>query len=45
LSAEVEECPLLEAVDRVRLLKIQQAGKYLACAEVMGESWRLEMAL
>jgi hypothetical protein len=29
---EAEESQLLEAVARERLVKIQQAGKYLACA-------------
>jgi hypothetical protein len=41
LSAEAEESPLLEAVTRERLMKTQQAGKYLAGAVVIFELWRL----
>jgi hypothetical protein len=42
---EAEECPLLEADTRERLVKTQQAGKYLACAVVISKLWRLTMAL
>jgi hypothetical protein len=45
LGAEAEESPLLEAVTRQRLLKTQQAGKYLAGGVVISELWRLAMAL
>jgi hypothetical protein len=34
LSAEAEEPPLLEAVAMERLVKVQQAGKDLACPVV-----------
>jgi accessory gene regulator protein AgrB len=44
-SAETEEFPILEAVIRERLVKSQQAGKYLAGAVVICEAWRLVMAL
>jgi hypothetical protein len=42
---EAEEFPLLEAVARERLVKTQQAGKGLATAVVIGELWRLAVAL
>jgi hypothetical protein len=35
LSAEAEESPLLEAITREWLVKIQQAEKDLACAVVI----------
>jgi hypothetical protein len=40
-SAEAEESPLSEAVVRERLMKIQQAGKELACVVVICKMWRL----
>jgi hypothetical protein len=45
VSTEAEESPLLEAVTRKRLLKIQQAGKDLAGVAVICKLWRLAMAL
>jgi hypothetical protein len=36
---------MLEAVARERLVKTQQAAKYLTGAAVICESWRLRMAL
>jgi hypothetical protein len=42
---EAEESPMLEAVTGQRLVKTQQAGKYLACAVVICRVWRLAMAL
>jgi hypothetical protein len=42
---EAEESPLLEAVAKERLVKIQQAGKGLAGAVVICELWRLAIAL
>jgi hypothetical protein len=45
LSAEAEGSPMLETVARKRLVKTQQAGKGLAGAVVICESWRLAMAL
>jgi hypothetical protein len=45
LSAEAEECSLLEAASRERLMKTQQAGKSLTDAVVICELWRLAMAL
>jgi hypothetical protein len=42
---EAEESPLLEAVVRERLVKIEQAGKGLAGAVVICELWRLAVAL
>jgi hypothetical protein len=42
---EAEESPLLEAVAREHLVKIQQAGKGLADAVVICELWRLAVAL
>jgi hypothetical protein len=45
LNAEAEEYPLLETVTKERLVKTQQAGKYLASAMVICELWRLAMAL
>jgi hypothetical protein len=44
-SAEAEESPLLGAVIRERLLTTQQTGKYLACAMMIFNVWRLAMAL
>jgi hypothetical protein len=41
---ESEECPLLEAVARERLMT-QQAGKILAGAVVFFEVWRLAIEL
>jgi hypothetical protein len=38
---EAEEFPLLEAVDRERLVKKQQAGKDLAGAVVIFKVWIL----
>jgi hypothetical protein len=35
----------LEAIAGERLMKIQQAGKGLACAAVICELWRLAVAL
>jgi hypothetical protein len=43
-AREAEESPPLEAVDRKRLVKKQQAGKGLAVAVVIWELWRLAMA-
>jgi hypothetical protein len=45
LSAEAEKSPLLETVARERLVKTQQAGKYLASAVVICELWRLSVTL
>jgi hypothetical protein len=45
LSAEAENCPLLEAVTREGLVKTQHAGKDLSCAVVICEVWRLAMEL
>jgi hypothetical protein len=45
LRAEAEESPLLEAFNRERLLKTQQAGKGLASAVVICELWRLVVGL
>jgi hypothetical protein len=45
MSAEAEEYPLLEAVARERLVKIQQAVKGLAVVVVICELWRLAVAL
>jgi hypothetical protein len=45
LSALTEEFPLLEAVNRERLVKTQQAGKDLARAVVIFKVWRLAMEL
>jgi hypothetical protein len=45
MSAEAEDSSLLEAVIRERLVKTQQAGKFLAGAVLICESWRLAMAL
>jgi hypothetical protein len=42
---EAEESPLLEAVTRERLMKTQQAAKYLAYAVMICKFWRLDMAL
>jgi hypothetical protein len=44
-AREAEESPLLEAAARERLMKTQQAGKYLAGAVVICELWRLAVAL
>jgi hypothetical protein len=44
LTAEAEESPLLEAVTRERLVKIQQDRKDLACA-VICKAWRSSMVL
>jgi hypothetical protein len=41
LALEAEESPLLEAVARERLVKTQQAGKFLAGAVVNCEYQRL----
>jgi hypothetical protein len=43
-SAEAEESPLLEAVDRERWVKAQQAGKDFACAVVICKVRRLAVA-
>jgi hypothetical protein len=40
LSTEAEEQPLLEAVAKKQLLKIQQAGNGLAFAAVICEVWK-----
>jgi hypothetical protein len=40
LSTEAEESPLLEAVTRKRLVKTQQAEKYLACSVVICKVWK-----
>jgi hypothetical protein len=40
-----EESPLLEAVARERLVKIQQAGKDLVGAVVICNVWRLTIVL
>jgi hypothetical protein len=45
LSAEDEESPLLEAVTRERLVKIQQAGQGLEVAVMICELWRSAVAL
>jgi hypothetical protein len=45
LSAKAEESPLLEAVTRERLVKTQQAAKYLVGAVVICELWRLSVVL
>jgi hypothetical protein len=45
LSAEVEASPLLEAVARERLMKTQQAVKFLSGAAVICELWRLAVML
>jgi hypothetical protein len=42
---EAEESPLLEAVAREQLVKIQQAGKGLAGAVVICDLWILAVAL
>jgi hypothetical protein len=42
---EAEETTLLEAVARELLVTAQQAAKGLACAVVICELWRLEIAL
>jgi hypothetical protein len=44
-AREAKESPLLEAVTRERLVKIQQAGHRLADAVVICEMWRLAVAL
>jgi hypothetical protein len=44
-ACETEESPLLEAVNRERLLKTQQAAKDLADAVVICELWILAVAL
>jgi hypothetical protein len=44
-AREAEECPLLEAAARERLVKTQQAGQGLAGAVVIYELWRLAVAL
>jgi hypothetical protein len=44
-AREAEDFPLLEDVARKRLVKTQQAGKYLAGVEVICELWRLSVAL
>jgi hypothetical protein len=45
LSAEAKGSPLLEAITREWLVKIQQAEKYLACAVMICKVWRLAVAL
>jgi hypothetical protein len=42
---EAEESPLLEAVTRERLVKVQQDGKRLAGALVICELWRSAVVL
>jgi hypothetical protein len=42
---EADEIPLQETVARERLVKTQQAGKGLADAVVIRESWKLAVAL
>jgi hypothetical protein len=42
---EAEEFILLEAVTRERLVKTQQAGKFLAGSVVISQSWKLAVAL
>jgi hypothetical protein len=42
---EAEDSPLLQAVDRERLLRTQRAGKVLAHAVVICELRRLAVAL
>jgi hypothetical protein len=37
--------PLLEAVTRQLLVKTMRAGKYLACARIIGKVWISAMAL
>jgi hypothetical protein len=44
-AREAEESPLLEAVARERLVKTQWAGKAYGGAVVIGELWRLAVAL
>jgi hypothetical protein len=44
-SRETEECPLLKAVARERLVKTEQSGKGLAGIMVICELWRLVVAL
>jgi hypothetical protein len=44
-AAEVEESPLLETVTRELLVKTLRAGKALVGAVVIGELWRLAVAL
>jgi hypothetical protein len=44
-ARETQESPLLEVVARERLVKTQQAGKFLADAVVICELWRLTVAL
>jgi hypothetical protein len=44
-ESEAEEFPLLEAVARERLVKIQQARIGLEGAVVICELWRLEVVL
>jgi hypothetical protein len=44
-AREAEECPLLEAVAKERLVKTQKAEKSLAGAVVICELWRLAVAL
>jgi hypothetical protein len=43
--AEAEESPLLEAVNREKLMKTQQAGKEVECTVVICKLWRSAMAL
>jgi hypothetical protein len=44
-AREAEECSLLEAVARERMVKTHQAGKGLVDAVVVCELWRLDVAL
>jgi hypothetical protein len=44
-AREAEESPVLEAVARKRLVKIQKAGKGLSGTVVICELWRLAVAL
>jgi hypothetical protein len=45
LNAEAEGLPLLESVTRERMVKTQQAEKFLACAVVVYKVWRSPMEL
>jgi hypothetical protein len=44
-ARKAEETPLLEAVDRERILKTQKAGKGLEGVVLICELWRLAVAL
>jgi hypothetical protein len=44
-GAEAEKSPLLEAVTRERLVKIQETRKDFACAAMICKLWKLATAL